>query len=942
MQSITTLKLDNDICIAHINVRSLRNKVDHMEVYLKKFNIDILCVTETWLHSSIPTSLIDIPGYTFYRNDREGKKGGGVGMYVKDDFNSSAVDALNNNCPVEAVWVEVKHSNSDSTIISSMYRPPSADHDYFSDMVNIIEKALHCNENVIILGDLNFDFNLDENFNSNPINYIENLFCMSQLINSPTRVTVDSSKIIDLILTTQPDKHKSSKVIPISVSDHYMILTYLNKYKPKQKHKEIRFRNYKRFDSDNFIADLKNRLSGIDISQCNNTESAWNVFKNIFINACDEHAPICTQRLKDRTNPWITSELVKKMYLRDKLKEKAVHEKSSIIWEEYAKLRNEINSEVESSKANYFADITSKFKNDGKKLWKHLNRAFFVKKGHRSCQNMTANDINKFFTSIGKKITSKFTSDEVPQMKGIPSIYSFKFSEITMESVHKNLLKLPTDSSIDILDMDQKLLKLSSDVIAKYLTHIFNLSIKTSCIPSDFKLARVTPVYKNRGSVDDISNFRPIAVNCHVSKLLEFEINRQLMEYLLLHNLITSDQSAFLKNHSTQTCLHRVIDDWLSNMEDKLLTGVIFLDIEKCFDCLDHKILLSKLSWYGIKSNELNWFTDYLKNRRQRVFHEGCLSEPLVNDIGVPQGSVLGPILFLLYINDLSQHVKTSVCNMFADDVILYTAHNQMDELIKILQDATDAAKSWYEKNKLSVNPVKSVSMLITRNSQVNIEDFNIYIEGQKVAKSDQNKYLGLIIDEKLLWTNHVNHVAKIIGPKMYVLRKLKKTMPTHILKMFYMSCIQPHIDYALTVWGNLPKYLMRKVQKIQNLAARIITGNFDFENFHGIDIVKKLGWMNVDERYKYLISCLMFRCMHGNAPQYLSDQITLIRDINPYNSRSAHNLDVLIPKVEKKILESAFFYQGPKIWNQLSTSLKQSPSINSFKYRYKRSMLSS
>ena len=251
-------------------------------------------------------------------------------------------------------------------------------------------------------------------------------------------------------------------------------------------------------------------------------------------------------------------------------------------------------------------------------------------------------------STIGEKVSTKLHKQDVQEWKNPSPIYSFTFESICVETVYNDLQSLDCESNSDVLNLDTKLLKLSANVICKPLTHLFNLSLNSKIIPGEWKLARITPIYKGTGDIHLETNYRPISVLSHIAKIFEKRVHEQLVHYLEFHSLITPYQSAYLKKHSTVTCPHRVVDDMCESIDDGLVCGVCFLDIEKCFDTINHDILLQKLKHYGIGGNAFDWFRDYLCGRRQCVRVDNITSELRPCPIGVPQGSILGPILFLL------------------------------------------------------------------------------------------------------------------------------------------------------------------------------------------------------------------------------------------------------------------------------------------------------
>ena len=926
---------NNSFNIAHLNVRSLEKHIDEIKILIRKHDFDILCLTETWLHGLVSDSSITIEGYRHYRRDRIGKKGGGEIIYIKESIKSRKVDDLS-NFPIESIWVEVMVKGIGWVLVSCMYREPKANIAYYESMLDNIESAISKNENIVILGDLNFDYKLDETLENNPVYYIEKLYLLQQLITEPTRVTVNTSTTLDVILTSIPELHSKQAVLPITLSDHYLVCTTLKAPTSRQTHNTIRFRDYKNFDKETFISDLEIELNAQNIMQLDNLSEAWLKFKNAFNNTSNKHVPIKTMRLKERNNPWFSREILSMMYKRDNLQTKASKTKSIPLWNEYKKLRNDITTKIESSKQDYFEDTFTKLKNDPRKLWKEIKKVFPDKKSSRSTITNISNDsFNTTFANMGNKVAEKFKNQPNDiKMKGIPSVYNFSMTKISNKSIEKNIKRLNSNSSLDILDMDSKLIQIASHVITPWLGKIFNLSIESSEIVDDFKLARVTPVYKGKGDHDDPNSYRPISVSCHFAKLLEYEVNDQLMKYLVSHDFISTDQSAYLKLHSTVTSLHRVVDDWLENIDDELFTAVCFLDIEKCFPSLNHAILLKKLDWYGVRNEENLWFQNYLSNRKQAVSLNNTLSKFETINIGVPQGSVLGPLLFLIYINDLPQNVGNGISNMFADDVLLYATGKTIEELNFKLQECVDYASEWYNQNKSSINADKCSVMTVSTIQRDTSGFCPPTLNGKQINIVDSYQYLGAHVDKHLKWNAQVGHICKTVAGKLYKLRKLSKFLNKDLLSKIFITCIQPHIEYALTVWGDCSH--IDKIQRLQNQAARIICKNFDYVNFRGLRLVKQLGWMTCEERFKYLTCILMFKCIHGIAPSYLCNGVNLEHDVAVYNSRSKDSMNAHVPSWRTEYYKHSFNYKSTILWNSLPNEIKNATTLSLFKKKCK------
>ena len=822
--------------------------------------------------------------------------------------------------------------------IGTIYRPPSADNEYYEKIMDEIQHMKDDSDEIIVVGDLNYDYNTNNKSNRHQILNIENVFDLKQLVRKPTRVNMNSSTLIDIILSSHENKHITSEVIEVSMSDHYCVSTdYKQSEQEKEtKHNMIKYRDYKNFNKDMFLYDLGINRGITDLNFENfELEEKWDHFKNNFLEICDKHAPLKVRRLKDRCNPWISHDMVNSIYERDYKKKQAIKQKDQDLWTEYTMLRNQLTERVRLAKKKHYTEELNKCQGDPKKVWKFINK---VTKGNSNVNppnQMTAGKFNDYFSKIGEKVAS-YTMDSTNEIlwKGPKSEKIFKFCRVKQSDVYKTIKKLGDDSNIDVLGFDAKLLAIACGVLTPILTKFLIISLNSANIPDDWKLARVTPVYKGKGDLYDEGNYRPISVIAHISKMFEHEVHKQLLHYMQVNNYINLDQSAYLKFHNTQTALHRVTDDWIENICSNLYTGICSLDIKKCFDTIDHNILLKKLSYYGIKNMALNWFQSYLTNRSQVVRCNGIQSDKEILNIGVPQGSILGPLLFVIFVNDISQHVHIGTASLYADDTLIYCDGTDANDVKGRLQECIDNVSNWYKRNKIVINASKSCSMLVTSKRRNQVREpqlLDINIGDADIQNVNTVSYLGIEIDNSLTWDDQVKKVCKVLNFKISKLSRLSKSLDNKTLLKIYNSMIQPSIDYALTVWGVTTGINLNKIQRMQNYAARIITKNFDYINVRGIELVKQLEWMNVRQRFTYFQNLLMFKSIHGLVPIYLQNNVTMDNQISQIRTRR-HEMNLYVPFPENEFHKNILFHRGAKSWNDLPGCIKDCHEINRFK----------
>ena len=487
------------IRLAHINLRSLPQKLDQLRCLLHDKPIDILSVNETFLTSDITDDDLCIPGYCIYRKDRGSRHGGGVALYINDNFNCIPLNSndIPNADRVECLWLQITRNKRKPVVVGTMYRPPNSNQQYSEDILDILEYVTNVHDSVIVMGDLNYNCMLrsdDDAYDSN-ISVIEQLTGLTQLVEEPTRVTLSSSSLIDVILTSHPDQHARTGVIPLALSDHYMPYTVIDGVRPHTtKAHVIRFRDYKRFDTNDFIRELYQTLPRVHQEMTDGQltiSEAWSLWRSTFDNICSKHAPLKTVRVKDRHNPWMTNELLQLMYERDCLHRKATANKNSDIWEQYKQSRNRVVYAIKQAQKTYYQDRVASQHGNKSAMWSSLKPIMGTSKSDCPIP-ITPQVFNDYFTTVGVKLAENL--DDTTHTWNLPrSIYDFTLTHTDANLVHKLLRSFKEKSSMDILDMDSKLMRIGASAIAPSLTTLINISIQYGELPDEWKYARVTP-----------------------------------------------------------------------------------------------------------------------------------------------------------------------------------------------------------------------------------------------------------------------------------------------------------------------------------------------------------------------------------------------------------------------------------------------------------------
>ena len=944
--------------ISHININSLPNKVDELSLLLGNDPFDIVAVSETHCDSTIPDTDVCIDNFTVIRKDRS-RHGGGVALYIRNSLSFSQINYNLNE--VEGLWIKIKQKREDPLLLGVIYRPPNSPNDFFETLTEM----LHCiSENegeIILVGDFNCDL-LPKNLNPESRNLLSvmDTNLLHQLIDVPTRVTPNSKSLIDHVYSSNPEEHQLTGVFETHISDHYMTFTVYGNTKVETKHLEnvIEYRCYRKFSEGNFINMLKN-LPFLDVMEDTNPNNALKTWYDLYMTAVNEHAPLKRKRLRSKLCPWVTGDLIDTMNKRDwyfKMSKKASNPQNSHFWLMYKSLRNEISTKIKEAKNYYINALLHENGGTPNAMWKTLKLISSSKKdsqiklelnGEEVCDaEEIAHQFNDYFVnsvdSLFNPINFDFceSSGDIDQSENreavgnVPPDISFDLPVVSDEFVINEIHRMPVKKATGPDDVSIKLLKHACNApnVIQSLTHILNLSLDQGEFLDNWKIARVQPIYK-AGNKLSVENYRPVSLLSIPSKLLEKAVNISFQEYLIENKILSDRQFGFRANHSCETASLCMVDQWSQNVDHGYVNGVAFIDMRKAFDAVNHTILLLKLKIVGCTDRSLRWFTSYLKGRSQFVSIKGKRSSTRAIHYGVPQGSVLAPLLFSLFINDLPRSIQNGEMFLFADDATLSVRGRSMNEIQTKLNQALDEVYTWTQKNKLLLNTNKTKVMVVGSRQKLqtlNSTRLQIQIKSTPIERVSRYKCLGIVIDDNLQFTKHVDKVALQMKQKLGILRRLKGTFNTHYLSLLYWGYILPHALYCCNVWANRSQQNYDVINKLHKRAAYIIAG-CSWET-PSEQVLTQLNWPTLQKLYSKAMACMTFKCVHHLAPSLLSVKFVLHDDVAQRITRNSHQLKLEPPRCNTEFYRRSFVCSAVSYWNNLPIETRCSPNLESFK----------
>ena len=756
----------------------------------------------------------------------------------------------------------------------------------------------------------------------------------------PTRCTENSFTLIDNIFTNNLSEWESG-ILQIDLTDHfpifYIIKNYFSFIDTRTK---IEYRTMSDPNLDKMCRNLKNYqyCQFVNPFDCN---ESLNRLDDILLKEFNECCPIKSRYIKPREKkkPWINHEI--RLLIKRRENFYNLLSQNKMTRHEYNRFRNFVTKQIREAKKKYYDDLLENIRGDIKKTWGVINSV--IKPDHSSkskgiddliCNGNViknpqaiAHCLNDHFASVGENISRTFGSQpRVNVDTNVSQTRSMFLRNTTPLEVNRIICSLKNKKG-HVSTYPAKVLKYASEIISPILSDIINLSFSSGTFPDRLKIARVVPIHKG-GNKSELNNYRPISVLPLLSKVFEKIVHCRLSNFLEKLNVLTNSQYGFRKGMSTIQAVMSNLQYVYEGLDEGSTVISLFLDFSKAFDCIDHKILLRKLERYGIRGIVLQWFKSYLSDRKQFVSINSSTSSISSLNYGVPQGSILGPLLFIIFINDFPQSSNFFKFTLYADDSTLTCKfkHNNPDLIKNCLNNELINVHFWLVQNRIKINYDKTKFIIFNYRKSINISSLDF--SGHQIERTDSIKFLGMIIDEKLSFKKHINLISSKTSKTIGLFYRLNKIFPLNILKTLYHCLIVPYISYGIEIWYGAPQTESTRIFVLQKKVIRAM--NSLPYNFHTNIYFKLLNLPKLDDIYKLYIGKYVFLNL---------EKFPVNSHYHSYHTRNSDNL--VTPSYNLSRTQSSWKFCAVSLWNSIPDFIKESRSEKAFKFKFKRHLLS-
>ena len=904
--------------------------------FLDSINCDILCGCETWLKPEILDAELLPPNsnYNIHRKDRHDGYGGSI-ILIKDNIQHERIDI---DTPCDIVFVKIECANKESLVVGSVYRPTNNIESYAHDLFDAISKVSKKFRKSAIW--ITGDFNLpDIDWLSNTIQgyqyrksinetflQMEPDLGLTQMIDFHTRGT----NILDLFFTNRPDLVNQYSPMP-GISDHHAVFVDTNMCAPRIKQPKRTLYMWGKANIDN----IKKKCSSLSdtiidaVSATANIDEVWSLFKNGCQLIISEEVP-SRQSAQRLSQPWANRDVRRITRQKRRWFRRARRTNSQSDWNRYKDIKHRAQLTCRKAHDNHVSSMLSEDHDNPKVFWQYIKSRKKDNFGVSPLRKdgLTYNSSKQKADILNDQFTSVFTKEDLSNPPKLPKrhIPSLSQIKVTVRGVFKLLQGLKPHKAAGPDKVPTRLLKLGAQELAPGLTMFYQLSLDQGKLPTDWKTANVSPVFK-KGNRSSPANYRPISLTSVSCKILEHVIHSNIMSHFEAHDILTDSQHGFRKHRSCDTQLITTVNNLAKGLDKSEQIDAILLDFSKAFDKVAHSRLLLKLENYGVRGNLLKWVQDFLSGRTQQVVLEGSCSDTTPVTSGVPQGSVLGPLLFLAFINDLPSRVKSRT-GMFADDCLLFrTIKGQADA--HALQKDLDSLQDWEKEWQMEFNADKCEVIRIT--SKKNPIIYSYRIHQTALRSTDQAKYLGVTITPELSWKCHIDNITKKANSTMAFLRRNIRSSPRDTKAKAYKTYVRPIVEYASSVWSPAIDSHIKQLEMVQRRAAGFVCSDYTRQSSVS-EMISSLGWDTLQQRRDNARTTMLYKIKHN------------LVDITPDpplpNARTSRGNPEQFSQlyVQKNVYQNSFFLATIVLWNRLPQHVVEQPTLEGFQSALGRS----